>query len=285
MENMIPSLRDKATAVKLVRHMYNASMCDKAVTNDIDNAKGTTRAGKYLKKLLKNCVELQEAQTAFGDVYQYVRSHTLPWMDDGMRLVPNSYYPEFIMGYKGLAQTAMDKVQKLADAWDAAVLADQNVLKGMWDPSDYPSKEEMMEKWELRLMPMPIPSSEDFRIDLDDADKALLDAKLEEVEAGATTHVIKEIFAPVKAMAERLNIPKGEKGSVFRNTLVGNLLDACDRATSLNINHDARVDEAIKEVRDIIGNTTADDLREDAGLRKEVGTKMSELEATMSSWF
>lgn len=280
-----PSLRDKATAVKLCRKMFNPSQYDRAVTTAVDSDKGTTRAGKYMKRLLKNCTELQDALSAYGDVYQYVRANTLPWMDEGMRLVPNAHYTEFLLGYRDLADKADQAVTRLYNVWDAAVLADQAVLKGMWDPEDYPSKEDMLTKWELRLMPMPIPSSEDFRIDLDETDKALLDQKIAEVEANATTHVIKEVFGPVKAMAERLSVAKGEKGSVFRNTLVSNVRDACERAKALNINHDERVEEVVKEVSELLGSTTPDDLREDEVLRAHMGKKMSEIEATMSSWF
>jgi len=280
-----PSLRDKATAVKLSRRMFNPSQYDRAVTTAVDASKGTARAGKYMKRLLKHCTELADVISAYGDVYQYVREHTLPWMDEGMRLVPNAYYSEFILGYRDLADKADQAVTRLYNVWDAAVQADQAVLKGMWDPDDYPSKDEMLDKWELRLMPMPIPSSEDFRIDLDETDKALLDQKIAEVEANATSHVIKEVFEPVKAMAERLSVAKGEKGSVFRNTLVSNVLEACERAKALNINHDERVDEVVKEVTELIGSTTPDDLREDEALRAHMGKKMSEIEETMKSWF
>lgn len=280
-----PTLRDKATLVKLARRMFNPTLMDKTVTTAVDSTHGTTHAGKYMKRRLQKCVELKETQTAFGEVYQFVRDNTLPWMDEGMRLVSNEHYAEFLLRYRELADHAMDCVQKLAAVWDAAVAADQAVLKGMWDPNDYPTKEEMVAQWSLKLMPMPIPSSEDFRVDLDETDKALLDQQLAEVEANATTHVLKELLTPVKAMAERLSVAKGEPGSTFRNTLVSNVEDACERAKRLNINHDSRIDEVVDEMSALIKGVTPDDLREDVALRASVGGAMSELEKKMASWF
>lgn len=280
-----PTLRDKAVAVKLVRTMFNPTKMDRSVTAHVDTTEGTRNAGRYMKRRLKDCAELQAAQRAFTDVYQYVRNNSLPWMDDGVRVVPNAQYPEFCLGYKEMASKAMDAVKTLGDVWDQAVLHDQTVLKGMWDPNDYPSKEEMLETWQLRLLPMPIPDSSDFRIDMDDTGKAFLDAEVAKVEANATVYVMQELLAPIKNMAERLSAAKGEKGSIFRNTLVSNVTDACERAKKLNINNDPRIDEAVNEVSALLDGVSPDDLRESDALRSHVGKKMTEMESKMASWF
>lgn len=285
MQIQTSTLRDKAVAVKLVRKMFNPVAMDKSVTTNVDKTEGTVRAGRYMKRRLKECSELQAAQRAFADVYTYVRDNSLPWMDDGVRVVPNANYTDFALGYKDRASKAMDAVKALGDVWDQAVLHDQTVLKGMWDPNDYPSKEEMLDMWQLRLLPMPIPSSADFRIDMDETDKMFLDEQVAKVEADATTYVMKELLTPIKNMAERLSATKGEKGAIFRNTLVSNVTDACERAKKLNINNDERINEAVNEVTALLDGLSPEDLRESDALRAHVGKKMTEMENKMASWF
>lgn len=265
--------------------MYTPTKYDKAATAAAEAALGTAKTGRYTKKLLRACKELRDCQHAFQDVYNYAVQNTLPWMDEGVRVLPNDNYIEFAAEIGRLRNVAMQKVQALAMVWDTAVMADKGFLGGMWDPHDYPTKSEMVNKWDIRIMFSPVATSEDFRIDMDESDKALLDQAIKDVEEQATDYLLKQILEPVAAMSAKLAVPIGEEGAVFRDTLVGNLRDVCKRAKKLNINNDERVDEVVDEIEHALVSITPQTLRESDYVRATTAKRMDEISKKLNQWF
>lgn len=281
----IPTLREKAITVRVRRSMYTPTKYDKAATAAAEAALGTAKTGRYTKKLLRACKELRDCQHAFQDVYNYAVQNTLPWMDEGVRVLPNDNYIEFAAEIGRLRNVAMQKVQALAMVWDTAVMADKGFLGGMWDPHDYPTKSEMVNKWDIRIMFSPVATSEDFRIDMDESDKALLDQAIKDVEEQATDYLLKQILEPVAAMSAKLAVPIGEEGAVFRDTLVGNLRDVCKRTKKLNINNDERVDEVVDEIEHALVSITPQTLRESDYVRATTAKRMDEISKKLNQWF
>ena len=281
----IPTLRDKAITVRLSRRMYNPYKYDKTATEAAENSTGTHRAGRFTKRLLRNCVELKKTQSAYNDLYAYVVDNTLPWMDDGVRVLPNANYMEFVAEVGNLRRRAAACLKVLYDAWDQRVMEDQKILGGLWCASDYLSKDEMLGKWGVQLTFAPVPCSEDFRIDMDETDKQALDEAVREVQDQAGDYLLKEILKPVAAMAEKLAVPIGTEGSIFRDTLVSNLKDVCKRARKLNINGDSRVASVISDIEAAVSVVTPDSLRQSTAARQATGSAMKAVEKKINQWF
>lgn len=279
-------LRDKAICVVLKRRMFNPHLTDRNATAVAESALGTRGAGKFRKELLKGCAELREVQRKFTALYEYVRDNTLPWMDEGMRVLPNENYIGFANEISHLRSDCMNAVEKLADVWDAAVANDANTLGSVFNPNDYPSASQMKELWGIRVTFCPVPSATDFRCDMDEQDMQNLEDEIRTVESNATEHLMRELFNPIKAMADKLGEDPGKRKSpIFRDTLVSNVWDICRRAKGLNINHDPRIDEIISETEGILKNVDAQILREIPEVREHVQDEMSKLENKLSQWF
>lgn len=280
----IPTLRDKAITVRLSRHMYNPYKYDKGATDAAEASIGAHKAGRYTKRLLRTCKELKEAQQAYAGLYEYIMDNTLPWMDDGVRVLPNESYMDFASEVSRLKANCAAKVQRLYEVWDARVVEDRLCLSGMWDIRDYPTKDDMLKRWGADVVFAPVPCSADFRIDMDEEDKKELDEAVKEVEDKATGYLITEILKPVQAMASKLAVPIGEEGAIFRDTLVSNVNDVCRRARKLNINNDSRIDEAVKSIEDTMRSITPQTLRESQQVRETTQKRMSDLQKKLSQW-
>ena len=282
----IPTLREKAITVRLSRSLWTPNKFDKTATNAVSSSLGvSSKAGKFTKTLLRNCKEYKEVKHAFDDVYLYVRNHTLPWMDEGVRVLPSSMYFEFAAEVARLRNDALAKVKVLGQVWDAEVQRDQQFLGTLWNIADYPTREEMEESFRIRLVYQPIPTSQDFRIDIDEVDKQMLDDELKRVESEATTHVMEKIAEPLCAMMEKLAVPIGEKGSIFRDTLVSNMREACEVAKKLNINHDERIDKLVELLDSALENVTPEVLRESQQVRESTAKKLDGINSKLKEWF
>lgn len=282
----LPTLADKALLVRLQRSMYQPYAYDDSATKTIEQMTGVKNAGRYNKRLFKDNRDLAETNEAFSVLYNTYRKNTVPWLDDGVRMVPNAIYFEFAHEMRGLIQAAKSSVQTLAQKWDSMVLADMQRLGPLANPKDYISKDDLLAKFDATIHFFPIPSTSDFRVEVTDEDKAEMEKALKEAETNVSKYLLGEMLDPVKAFVEKLSIPIGEKGAVFRNSLVENLVDVVDRLPRLNINGDPAVAETINQIKAIVDTygENPDVLRESPIVRQQARDKMAEIDAKLAAF-
>lgn len=280
----LPSLKDRCVLVQLKRTQWNARAFDRSATASIEANAGVVNVGRYNKALLKGNNDLKAVQQAFGAAYQYYKDHSLPWMSDGARIIPSEELLDFSAEVARLKENAMALVSRLYEHWDEAVQADANRMGPLFNPADYPTAQEMADLWSMRLVVMPISDGQDFRTEVSADVREALEAELRETEAKATEHCMKELLDPITAMAERLSVPVGEAGSVFRDTLVSNLKDAASRVKKLNINKNERIDQTCDQVLATLKGIDAQTLRDADDVRSSVAGSMRKLQRNLAAY-
>lgn len=281
----VSSLKDRCVTITLKRNQWSPKKWDKEVTKGVEDTAGVKDVGKYTKQLLKGNKDLKNLQSKFGEVYKYVQDHSLPWMADGVRIIPSSELIDFTNEVGKLKSEAMGLVTQLYNNWSTAVQEDAHRMGSLFNPDDYPTADEMAACWAIRLVIAPISDSADFRVDVGEEMKQALDKELQNVEAQATEHVVKMLMDPIKAMAEKLSVPKGEAGSVFRDTLVTNLKDAASRALKLNINDNENIEKTCHQVLSVLDGLDAQDLRDSDGVRASVASDMRQIQSKLAAYF
>lgn len=281
----ITTLADKALLVKLQRSMYQPYAYSEVATKQIENATGVVGAGRYNKRLFKGDLTLQATNEQFYLLYREYVKHTVPWLDDGVRMVPNALYLEFANDMRGLIASAKQAAGVLEQKWDAMVAADIQRLGILGNPDDYPSKQEIRNLFNASIQFFPVPTANDFRVAVTDEDKAEMEKAVKEAGDNVAKYLLGEMLDPVKAFVDKLSIPIGEKGHIFRDTLVENLADLTERLPKLNINNDPQVTETIDAIRGVVERYVEkpDMLRESPIERKKARDKMAEVDAKLKS--
>ena len=73
--------------------IWTAVKHDRKISRDVANQNGAHQgAGRYNKQLLRGAEKLDELRTLAGQVRQYFYKITLPWSDEGFRLLPSNLY-------------------------------------------------------------------------------------------------------------------------------------------------------------------------------------------------
>lgn len=281
----MPSLRDKAMTITLKMSMYRPTKVDRQKTSDLCIKEGTSKY-RVTKALLSNCAELKEARSAYTALASYVHDNTLPWCDDGKRLLPNASYFDFANKVGELKARANNAVQVLYQNWDRLVAQDIASFGMNGDPNDYPTADEMLSKWGIRTRFEPISSSSDFRIDMSEDDKKEMEEEYSKAVQDSSEYLLSELLTPIKKMVETLTLPEDKRGKRwFEHTLVGNVKDICERARKLNINGDQRVEEIVREAESILCGVSAETIKGDEEVAKDVASKMSDVESKLAQWF
>lgn len=232
------TLADKAVLVRLKVSRQRRSVQDKNITAQIQQQLGQDRdLGYFNKKLFAKSQRFAEMNTAINNVIKYHSTHTTPWMDEGVRALPTALYSDYTDTLRRLMDEAKDKIADFTDNYADEVYMDMARLKTSANMDDYAGVPEI--GFDVRFMPLP--TNDDWRVEVTEADKQLLDRAMRDATDGVTQDLFKRVLTPVSALVEKLQDYTGEKNQRFSDNLVTNITDVLDLLDALNINNDPRV--------------------------------------------
>jgi hypothetical protein len=277
------TLKDKAVLVRLKRGSVTAHKKDRSATEMVEQQVGRTHMGNFSKHLLKNSSHFKGVQTAMYDLYKYHVQNTLPWLDEGLRILPSNTYMEYTQemdDYRALVQSA---VRRLQFTWASEISQDAHRLGQLFNPDDYPDQSKLPDLFYVDLAFLPVPDTADFRVDISEQHKQSLTQAIHDAEQSAATHVLEQLLEPLQRMAEKLRVPIGEDGAIFRNSLTENLLDTAARMERINISEDQTIAAAIQQVKTLAKTAVlrTDQLRENPTIRQDTATEVEAMLANL----
>lgn len=276
------TIHDKALLVRLSISMPGNTRKDRAITDEVQALhKLTGNAGRWLKLLYPDeafapLVKLAGAARSWSD------KHSLPWAEDGVRILPTSAHAEYTGGmrrfrtdFESLAETHF--IGRLSE-WEAQARTMHN---GTFREDEYLPANVLRAKFGLRVTVQPVPHSEDFRCAVDDADKAALDSRVADAMAEAQKELWGRLHAPLAHMAATLK----NADAKFKDTLVGNLASIAAIVPSLNLTGDAELAAFAADVQAQLAALNPQALREDQKVRAEAQAKAQAILDRMAGYF
>lgn len=273
-DGIIKGLDEKAVLVSVKRRMYSPYALDAEESERY----GAGNVNKHLFKGRDNRVK--QAISKYTEVYTYIKSHTVPW-STGVDMLNINLYQEVTHNLRRLIAEANAAVDDLVDNWDYEVQRDYNRLlpTGHASLEDYPTAEHVRDRFGIEVQFMPVPTTGDFRVEISDEDKASLLSRLQDAGRNAERHVINKMLEPMIAAAEKLAVPIGSDGSIFRDSLVENLVDVADRMARVNLSDDPVIQKQIADLKSIVGQyaDNIDVLRNSQHVRDVASKQISDL--------
>ena len=259
--------------------VWTARKLDKTTTTEIVASKnaGSKDAARVNKHLLAGRTELDVIQQAVGRARQFVYDKTLPWSDSGLRLLPTVNFMQFTERMNDFDEEISALVKSFVAIYPTLITAQAMALGDMFKRDDYPTANEILTKFSFRVNYMPVPTSGDIRVDVgNQAQKELndrLQALTQERIDNAMNDIKTRLLDHLKRMSDRLTTDSGAgeaKQRRFHDTLVDGALDLCDMAKSLNVTNDVGLEQARKELEQLLTGVTPDELRKNEAIRQDV---------------
>lgn len=279
-------ITDKAVLVKLGISMPGNTRKDPAITKEV-KAKHNLgdKSGRWLKQLYPD-EALDPLGSLAGEARNWHYEHSLPWSDEGLRILPTCHHFEYTSKMRAYRQ----QFEELAEThfigrlpeWIAWAKEQHN---GTFDPKLYLSAEQLRRKFAFTTEFTPIPSGEDFRVQLSAEEMADMTTQVDNRVAAAVKEAHRALWArlvtPVAAMVERLSNPDHK----FKDSLVGNIRDIVGLIPALNLTGDAALESFRQQVERDLSHWNPDTLREVTTTRKEVADKAAEILAKMQGYY
>ena len=251
-----PSMSSRAMLCSLSISMWSARKHDREASQEIAQRHGAQAdAGRYNKVLLSK-EALAEVQKIASDARQEHYFMTLPWDDNGYRVLPSATYMDHTERMRELSNRFTPAVDALAREFGNLVEQAKVRLGGLFRPEDYPAPDELRRKFSFETKVMPLPDAGDFRVTLGDEEKERIKRQITAtVEASlqvASRELWQRLYEAVSHLAERLQAYKVTNEGVehpFRDSVVTNLVKLVDVLPKLNVTGDPELERLSSEVR------------------------------------
>jgi len=242
------SLNEKAMLVYLNIGFWTARKYDKKISQEIEAQYNTDDAGRYNKILIAK-EHLANIQKTISAARTFHYDNTLPWSDQGGRLLPSANYFNYVKSIQSFKDDFEREVTNFLKVYPSLKDEAKQRLNGMFDEEDYPDAATLETKFAIKSMILPVPEADDFRVNLTDDEVDSIRTSIREQVQDSTQAGMKDLwqrlFKVVDHMVERLSDPDNK----FKNTLIENITDLCDLLPKLNITADPELDEAVQEIK------------------------------------
>lgn len=276
-------LASRAMLARPTISVWTARKFDRRVTADVVADHGAAAdAGRWNKSLIARdaLADVTRAAGAFrADHY----SMTLPWSDEGSRILPVTLHSR----YAERERKARAEFEAAASAFVASypqyVDDARRRLNGMFVATDYPSPAEIAKRFAFRVDLFPVPAGSDFRVDVGDAVRAAVEDRVREATAAAMADACKRIAGVVGTMAEKLATYRPAANGaaaegVFRDSLIGNVRELADVLPAFNLTGSPAFDALAAAVA-TLAKPEPETLRADDTLRREAAATAARLAA------
>ena len=264
--------------------IWTAIKHDRKVSREIAEQHGAyAGAGRYNKQLLREAERLESLRSLSGQIRQYFYKITLPWSDEGYRLLPAHFYFELTTKMREFEQAFAQQVEEFLAVYPSYIEQVRPELNGLFREEDYPSTEKLRNKFGVKLEVLPIPSGNDFRVTLSEEEQARVAREIDDNVRQSLQKGTEDLWTRLKGvvahMVERLNEPE----SRFHASLVTNICDLVELLPRLNVNQDEELNRFAGEIRDRLCGFTARELKKNEILRAATANDAAEILTKMDA--
>lgn len=264
----IHALTERAMVANLSLSIWQGYRLDKEASRKVTkgaNAKeGTANVNKHLvpKEILNPIVQAQ------GALRTHFYTNTMPWRDNGDRILPRGLYTKFIQEHAAL-KTEFDRVVTHFIEKDYPGVVEQAEFRmgELFKPDDYPRGADLRRKFDVRLDFDAVTTSGDFRVQIDksavDSIRAGMEAAAEERIKAAMGDVWSRIGKAVGAFHDRMANPE----AVFRDSTIENVHELIGLLPGLNMLDNPDITLIHDELVKLMTGVSASEIRKDDELR------------------
>lgn len=265
--------------VELNVSCWTARKLDKRVSEEVDAVKKTkARGGNYHKNLLAGSKSLEDVNKYAARVRLWNTMNTLPWSDKGSRLIPMKHFLDYKAELNNHEAEFNKLCQKFFAEYPTLISAAAFSLGDMFDREEYPEVDHIINKFRFVYSFSPVPTSGDFRIDINEVAKAEL---VEQYEANfknriedAMREVWDRLHECLTHMSDRLASDEEGKRKGFHATMLGNAKELIDLLDKLNITKDPKLETARRDLSTALLLVDTDMLKDSDEIRLQTKNKV-----------
>ena len=288
-----PSISSAAMIVDFNASVWTARKKDRKASDDVTNMNYADKGvANVTKNLLGDCDELRAVQKFAANTRNIHYSMTMPWSDNGSRLLTTQQYFKYNEVMTDLQNEFARLVDEFLRVYDWKIMDSQAKLGDMFNRDEYPTRDSLQDKFAFRMSYVPLPDAGDFRIDI--GNEAM--AEIRDQYATHYTQAIQtamndiwhKLHDNLTTLARQLDVNEDGKGNRLYDSVFDRALELTDMLGTCNVTGDSQM-EAMKRQLEQAFHVTGerslniDQIKNSPSLRDETRDKVTAAIAALPS--
>ena len=287
------NLTDDAMLVYLRVTAWSGRRYDREASDQVAaQHEASSSAGRYNKLLLPKPA-FAAITSLVSDARKQHYEQTLPWDDQGSRLLTVSNYDRYTEIFETIRERMIRERGRFIEDYDTNIDEARLDLAKLFRIEDYPSKEALLGKFSVQYRITPVPDATHFmaRLACDDTERVKRDIEAHNAErlGEAVTDLYRRLGEAVDRVSNRLRENDDGKPLVFRDSMIDNIRELVDVVPRLNIFGDHRLAALCEQVKEKIATVDPAALRPsdrfDPQLRNKVKRDADALAQQFAGYF
>ena len=274
-------IASSAVLVELNVSNWGASKLDRTVADTVNaNHNATRDASKVYKNLTAGSSLCSDIGKYAARIRLYHNEMTMPWSNKGSRLLPTSLVMEYKQHINNMRITYEGMCTNFFTQYNSIVANAQTNLGALFKAGDYPTLDEVKEKFGFNIVFSPLPEAGDWRLDVASEEMQELQRSYEtdfnNRLADAVRTPWEKLHKELQAMSTKLaadNVDPDKKKR-YHDSLIENPQELCRLLTHLNVTKDPKLEEARRDLERALMGVDIEDIKEYEHVRSDVKSKV-----------
>lgn len=225
----------RAMLVNLNISQWTARKTDRKATKDVAESNHVVSTqGAYYKSLVEGGA-LDDIKALVNQARAEHYKRTLPWSDNGPRILSNFGYLDYITKMNAYADQFDALVNVFLSEYPQMRLEARRLLGSLFEDNDYPSVGAVHCKFNFKVSITPLPMGDDFRCDLGTEEVDRIREEITNGTAAALQQAQRDAFERVEKVVNSYIERLGDPDNKFRDSLVDNARELAELLPALNI--------------------------------------------------
>ena len=263
---------------------WTGQRLDKEATSKVTREAGADSDAARVNKHLIDKDLLKPVQTAAGAVRAHFYLKTLPWKDNGDRLLVRKLYREFIEQHEALVGAFNQEVARFLDESYGSALAKAEFRMGsLFNLTDYPAAATLRHKFYVGLDVDAVTEASDFRVKLDVDAQNRVKNSIESAMGDRLKRAMLDVWERLSSVLGHF-YRKMDSDDIFRDSTIHNVEEIVDLLPALNIMEDPDLERIRRDVKGLLTGLDPKALRTDKPTRSKAADEAQRIIDDMSGF-
>jgi hypothetical protein len=250
------------------------------VTQEAQASDDAARVNKHLipKEALKT------VNAAATQVRLHFYKNTLPWKDNGDRLLTRRMFTKFMEEHGRLRDAFTNEVEQfLEQGYPAAKERARFRMGALFNADDYPSADTLRRKFYVAMDIDPVATADDFRVTISKDQEAEIKQSIEEATMARINNAMGDVWGRISEAVENFHA-RMSGNTYFKSATIDNLREIVEMLPALNVLGDPQLDRIASDVASKLLAYDVADLRQDKAVRDAAAEEAAEILADMAGF-
>jgi hypothetical protein len=278
------SLTTKAMVLNLAIGIWQGYRLDRDASQKVTRDAGAEHDAARVNKHLVPKEALKDVVTASGKVRTHFYARTLPWKDNGDRLISRVMFMSFIEEHERLVGEFNAAVEEfLTTAYPAARDQAEFRMGDLFKADDYPSPGQLRSRFYINMDIDPVTEAGDFRVSLDAEHALEVRGKMERAMQERIGRAMRDVWERLSEVVGHFAKKMGSD-EVFRDSTIRNIEELVELIPGLNVLDDPDLTALSAEIKAKLAGHDPKDLRKDKVTRTQAARDAEAIMAKMASF-